>query len=223
MDFKTELSKLLGPKLTKEIKDLTQKFSAAPITQAAPLAPPAPGQPAQADPVQLQEATLTDGTVIKYNTPTLAVGSEVTVVSPEGEMPAPEGELTLQDGTVIKVIKGEGNKSIVESVTPGAGGAPAAPVQQAGAPDLNQKILEIANLLKGFESQLAAEKAENESLKKQVAESNTKFSALEANVGQFIQVFSSVLEIPTAQPIEKPKNKAKSTIEKFIAANTPNP
>lgn len=214
MSLNAEINKILGPDLIKKIKALKQTFAGqVPAQPAAPAAPAAPN-PAQ-EQVALQEAPLADGTILKYNTPTLAVGSEVTIVSPEGELPAPAGELTLQDGTKIVVVSQEG-KSVVESVTPGSG-APAAPVQQEAAPDLNAKILEIASLLKGFEDQLKAEKAENEKLKKEVAEAQTKFSALEKNVGEFIGVFSAVLEMPTAEPIEAPKNKKQRPIYAWIA------
>lgn len=203
MSLKAEINKLLGPNLVKQIKDLIQKFNAAP---AAPAAPAQPGQP-PVEPVALQEATLTDGTVIKYNTPTLAAGSEVTIVSPEGEIPAPEGELTLQDGTVIKVVNQDG-KSVVESVTPGTG-APAgpAPVLQEAADNLNKKILDIANLLKGFEEQLKNEKEEKEVLKKAFEAHQKETAELKTNVGEFLKVFDAVLGTPTAAPIETPKNK----------------
>jgi hypothetical protein len=209
MSLNAELNKLLGPNLVKQIKDLKQKFS------SAPLAPPAnPAQP-PVDPVQLQEATLTDGTVIKYNTPTLAAGSEVTVVSPEGEMPAPEGELTLQDGTVIKVVNQDG-KSIVESVVPGAGAPPAAPVQQDAAPDLNAKILEIAKLLNGFDAKFSAQEKENKELKDSITAANKETETLKANVAAFLKVFDEVLGTPTAAPIETPKNKVRP-LDKYIA------
>lgn len=212
MSLKDEINKLIPDSLKKQIKEVSQKFNQAPI-----LTPP----PANEPPVQLQEATLTDGTVIKYNTPTLAVGSEVTIVSAEGEMPAPEGELTLQDGTIIKVVN-QGGKAVVESVTPGAGAPPAAPVQQEAATDVNAKILEIASLLKGFQEDTKSKFSVQENLNKELAETKKELAELKANFSAFAKVVDEVFSLPSAAPIETPKNKTSLTkIERFIHRNNP--
>jgi len=59
----------------------------------------------QADPATLTSGKLSDGTEIKYPGE-LAVGTSVIVVTPEGEIPAPDGEHTLEDGTIIKTEGG---------------------------------------------------------------------------------------------------------------------
>ena len=59
----------------------------------------------QADPATLTSGKLSDGTEIKYPGE-LAVGTSVIVVTPEGELPAPDGEHTLEDGTIIKTEGG---------------------------------------------------------------------------------------------------------------------
>lgn len=59
----------------------------------------------QADTATLTSGKLSDGTEIKYPGE-LAVGTSVIVVTAEGELPAPDGEHTLEDGTIIKTEGG---------------------------------------------------------------------------------------------------------------------
>lgn len=178
--------------ITKVKAFLKEKFNLG----VAPVAPAVPQVQAPVQPVALQESTLQDGTVIKYDTPTLAVGSVLTVVSPEGEMPAPVGEHTLADGTKITV--GEGGK--VESVTPGAPVAPpAAPVVQTADP--------LAQVKAEYDVKFKAFAAEKEVFQKQIETQKQEFAALRKDVGEFLEMFSQILELPTAKPVETPKNK----------------
>lgn len=199
-----DINSTIPAEIKQKVKDLLSKFNIPGLTTPA-VAQAAPAITPQVQPVVLQEATLQDGTVIKYDTPTLAVGSVVTVVSPEGEMPAPVGELQLQDGTVIKV--GEGGK--VETVTPGAPAAPQAPVQQVDQTP-------IINAMKSeYEVKFKAFAAEKEVFTKQFEAQKTELVNLRKDVGEFIKMFSDILELPTAKPVETPKNK-QTKIERFI-------
>ena len=60
----------------------------------------------QADEPTLNTATLADGTQIKYPGE-LAVDTAITVVTAEGEVPAPDGDHTLEDGTIVKTKDGK--------------------------------------------------------------------------------------------------------------------
>lgn len=205
--------------------DLMTKFKAilknfnigAPVQQAAPAAPAAP-DPTQ--PAALNEATLADGTTkVKYDTPTLAQGSVVTVVSPEGELPLPAGEYQLQDGSSITVVNTDG-KSVVESIKPAT--APAAPAQPAmqSADVTVAQIAEINKILQGYKENFSKQATEKESLKKELEATNLKFTALEKNVTAFMQAFSEIIETPSAAPIETPKNAQKTkSINKYINRN----
>ena len=197
MDLKTELTSLLKDK-TADIKALFKKFNVgvpAPVVQAAPGVPPVA---APAAPAQLQEATLEDGTVIKYNTPTLAVGSIVTVVSTEGEMPAPTGEHKLSDGTVVVIAEG----GVVESVTPGA---PAAPVVQAVAPAQPAPNLQpILNQMAALEQKFKVAVKEKEDLKNELESFKKEMSE---DFKKFLSIMQPFLDAPSAKPIELPANK----------------
>jgi hypothetical protein len=212
MDIKTEINKLFTPEQKASFQSLLKKFNlgAAPI--ANPLTPVAPAV-APAAPVSLQESPLEDGTVLKYDTPTLAAGSVVTVVGPEGELPAPTGELKLKDGTVITVVNQEG-KSVVETVTPGAMPMePAAPVMQVQAPIAPQ----LAAMQSEFEQKFTAVNKEKEELKKELAQSKEVFTSqvndLKKDVGAFMEMFAPFLDIPSAEPIEVPKNKFAKAVD----------
>lgn len=200
MSFKEEFYKLIGPELSNKAKALYQKFNAPVPAPAAPAPAPAPV------PVALQEALLEDGTTtLKYNTPSLSVGSVVTIVSPEGEMPAPEGELKLQDGTVI-VVKNDGQgNSVVESLTPVA--APA-PVVQSAAPVVPTAILAQ---MEAMEQNFKKVSQEKEDLK-------TEFEAFKKSINsdfaELLEVFKPFLDAPSANPIETPNNKFESAINK---------
>lgn len=102
--------------------------------------------------VQLAEATLTDGTIVKYET--LAVGQSLTVVSEEGETPAPDGVHQFEDGTMVTTAEG-----VITEVVEGE------PVEEMDfeaefkklSEGLEAKMSEQLNQIKAdFESQLKA-------------------------------------------------------------------
>lgn len=197
MDIK-ELNQSIPSDLKVKIKNFLSKFDLVqPV--AAPVAPVAvaPVTPA----ATFGEGLLADGvTVIKYSGDTLAEGSTVTVITPEGEMNAPEGEHTLQDGTVITVAV-EGGVSIVKSVTPVAPVAPAAPSE-----DMANVLAQVT----GFSSQLEKFASKEEMISKFEAQEN-EIKELKLKVSEFVHLFVSVLELPSAAPIEQPRNKFDKT------------
>ena len=52
---------------------------------------------------EFAEGVLADGTIVKFDK--LEVGGMVSVVTPDGEVPAPVGEHELEDGTVIVIAE----------------------------------------------------------------------------------------------------------------------
>ena len=194
MDIK-ELNQSIPSDLKVKIKNFLSKFDLVqPV--AAPVAPVAVAPAAT-----FGEGLLADGvTVIKYSGDTLAEGSTVTVITPEGEMNAPEGEHTLQDGTVITVAV-EGGVSVVKSVTPVAPVAPAAPSE-----DMANVLAQVT----GFSSQLEKFASKEEMISKFEAQEN-EIKELKLKVSEFVHLFVSVLELPSAAPIEQPRNKFDKT------------
>lgn len=141
-------------------------------------------------PVQLAEAKLQDGTVVKYDTEVLGVGSMVLVVTPEGELPAPQGEHTLENGDVI-VVDETGKVTEIK---------PAAPMPEAqNAQPVNPLVDALKALMEGkFEAtnkEIENSRKEVESLKGVIAE---QAKALET----FRSFFNSLIELPTAEPVK---------------------
>ncbi len=103
--FKDILNDLLSPE-----QKATLKVELNALPQIPVVAPtPAPVVDVVA-PSTFGEAKLMDGTVIKYDTEVLAVGSTVTVVTESGELPAPNGEHELENGDKIYITDGKVDK-----------------------------------------------------------------------------------------------------------------
>jgi peptidoglycan hydrolase CwlO-like protein len=120
----------------------------------------------------------------------------------------------LQDGTVITVAV-ENGVSTVTSVK-----APEAP---AAAPEMAATVQAVQNQVTGFSEQLktfASEKQEFaskiESQGKLIEAQKAEIESLKSNVSEFITLFASVLEVPSGQPIEKPRNKFSTSVEQKI-------
>lgn len=209
MDISEEIKKfnqLIPAELKIKFKELATKLNGLPPAAPAPVVAAAP---AAAPATTFGEGLLEDGkTVIKYNTPVLAEGSIVTVVTPEGELPAPEGEHKLQDGSVITVAVKEG-ASVVTAYQPAA-----APVEQAKPPYYDPAQPQLQAQIAGFSEQLKTFLTEKKELtdkfeaQGKVIETQTKqIEELKGIVKDFVEVFSSIADIPSGKPIEKPANK----------------
>jgi molybdopterin-binding protein len=156
--------------------------------------------PAPIVPVKLGETTLQDGTVIKYTGDSLAVGSELILVTAEGEVPAPEGDLVLADGSTVTVSIQDG-KSVVSVITPVDPNAVSEDMKQ----EVNKQVSErVTKIVEKFESQFAAQKIEIENLKLKLG----KVSATLINNTDMLIAFS---EVETAEPIEKPDGSEAGT------------
>lgn len=177
--FKDILNDLLSPEqkatLKVELNALPQIPVVAPIAEAP------------AAPATFGEGSLTDGTVIKYDTEVLGVGSMVTVVTESGELPAPVGEHELANGDKITVE--EGGK--VTAYTPKVEEVIEAPMAQA--PATNPLVDALKALMDG---KFEAHAKEVNDLKAVVAE-QTK--ALQA----FQSFFNTLVETPTGTPVVK--------------------
>lgn len=73
--------------------------------------------------IDFAEGVLADGTIVKFDT--LEAGGMISVVTPDGEIPAPVGEHELEDGTIVivteegiiaevKMVEADGNEVEVE-------------------------------------------------------------------------------------------------------------
>ena len=174
--FKDILNDLLTPEQKVALK---AEFNALPtIPTPTPVAAPAPAV--------FGEGKLMDGTVIKYDTEVLGVGSIVTVVTESGELPAPDGEHELENGDKITITAGK-----IEKIDPKV--AEVVPPVETPMAASNPLVDALKALMEGkFEAQ---NKEVNE-LKTIVAD---QAKALEA----FKSFFSSLVETPTGTPVVK--------------------
>lgn len=187
--FKDILNDLLTPEqkvaLKAEFNALPTIPTTAPVVEQAPVA------------AVFGEGKLMDGTTIKYDTETLTVGSVITVVTPEGELPAPDGEHELENGDKIYITSGK-----VEKIEPKAlDAAPAVETPMAEAPATNPLVDALKALMEG---KFEAQNKEVESLKGMVAE---QAKALEA----FKSFFTSLTETETGTPVVKEEGFARKT------------
>ena len=191
--LKDLLESMLTNEQKAELKAHAEKFN-------LPVAPivPAPVAEVPVAPVQLMEATLEDGTVIKYDTEVLGVGSVVMVVTPEGELPAPNGNHKLTDGTEIEVTDG-----VVTNITIPEPVAPVEPVAPPVAPDMSAQFNEVKSSIDSFKAEFVA--------------LQEKFDSLSKENDAIKSFFNTLLNIPTERPVEKINSTDKkfNTLTKF--------
>ena len=174
--FKDILNDLLTPEQKVALK---AEFNALPVIPTpTPVAAPAPAV--------FGEGKLMDGTVIKYDTEVLGVGSIVTVVTESGELPAPDGEHELENGDKITITAGK-----IEKIEPKA--AEVIPPVETPMAASNPLVDALKALMEG---KFEAQNKEVETLKGIVAE---QAKALES----FKSFFSSLVETPTGTPVVK--------------------
>jgi hypothetical protein len=199
MTFKEAVNKILSAEQKAELKGLFTFNTPIPVIE--------PENTPVAEPVAMGEAKLMDGTVVKYDTPELVIGSMITVVTPDGEFPAPVGEHTLENGTVItvdetgKVIEIEAKEETPEVVV-----EPIAPVTMAVTPEEKQAIMD--EVIAMFEPRIKA-------LEDAILVSQSASSELQNKFSEF----GKLLDLPTNEPTKVVENKFQSKLNKIKQFN----
>lgn len=200
MTFKEAVNKILSAEQKAELKGLFTFNTPTPVVE--------PENTPVAEPVVMGEAKLVDGTIVKYDTPELVIGSMITVVTPDGEFPAPAGEHTLENGTVVTVD--ETGKVIEiatkEEETPEVVVEASAPVAMAVTPEEKQAIIDEVMAI--FEPRIKA--LEDAILVSQAASSELKNKFSE---------FGKLLDLPTNEPTKVIENKFQSKLNKIKQFN----
>ena len=200
MTFKEAVNKILSVEQKTELKELFTFNTPVPVI--------APENTPVAEPVVMGEAKLVDGTIVKYDTPELVIGSMITVVTPDGEFPAPVGEHTLENGTVVtvdetgKVIEIE----VKEEETPEVIVEPVAPVTMAVSPEEKQAIMD--EVIAMFEPRLKA-------LEDAILVSQAASSELQSKFSEF----GKLLDLPTNEPTKVVESKFQSKLNKINQFN----
>src|SRR5574343_685551 len=138
------------------------------------------------------EATLADGTMIKYEGE-LAEGTAIIVVTAEGEIPAPDGSHELEDGTVI-TTEGGIVVAITESELPAE--------QPEGG---NEVEIEMSKQIADLQAANTALSAEIDSLRAEIKAAAEKFSKLAEAQAKTLEVVESLAAAPAAEPVKTEK------------------
>jgi hypothetical protein len=184
--FKDLVNAILSPAqketFAKAFKFETPIPVVEPVDNAAPeTVPPVAG-----------EIKTKDGTVVKYSTPTpIPNETIVTVVTPDGELPAPAGEHELETGETITV----GEAGLLVEFEPSEVVEPVAPVTQeamdAAVNDVKSQ-LDLANkTISALVSRFDAVEKDNTELK--------------ATLATFSKTFTDLLSTPMDNPIVAPE------------------
>jgi hypothetical protein len=184
--FKDLVNSILSPEqketFAKAFKFETPIPVVEPVDNAAPeTVPPVAG-----------EIKTKDGTVVKYSTPTpIPNETIVTVVTPDGELPAPAGEHELETGETITV----GEAGLLVEFEPSEVVEPVAPVTQeamdAAVNDVKSQ-LDLANkTISALVSRFDAVEKDNTELK--------------ATLATFSKTFTDLLSTPMDNPIVAPE------------------
>jgi hypothetical protein len=137
------------------------------------------------------EAQLEDGTVLKY-TGDLAAGAKCVLVTPEGEVPAPEGEHKLADGSIV-VIKKEGEDSVISEIKP------AAEMKDQAILAAIEKAVE-----KATKEKFSAFDKENKTLKAELEATKLKLSKKSAQFNDLATVVEAMSKVTSSEPINQP-------------------
>jgi len=199
MTFKEAVNKILSVEQKIELKELFTFNTPVPVIE--------PENTPVAEPVAMGEAKLMDGTVVKYDTPELVIGSMITVVTPDGEFPAPVGEHTLENGTVITVDEtGKVIEIATKEETPEVVVEPIAPVVMAVTPEEKQAIID--EVIAMFEPRIKA-------LEDAILVSQSASSELQNKFSEF----GKLLDLPTNEPTKVIESKFQSKLNKINQYN----
>ena len=152
----------------------------------------------------MEEAILTDGTIVKYEI--LEVGQALTVVTSEGEMPAPDAVHEIENGTLVTTVDGV----ITEIVE----GAPVVEEDEEMA-EFKDMMDSLGLTFKEIRESNAKLKEENEALKAEFAEVKEGNAKIIAEFSDLKKEVELARAEPSAPAASKPKNK---TIKQFKTA-----
>lgn len=145
--------------------------------------------------VELAEATLTDGTIVKYDV--LEVGGVVSVITEEGEIPAPDASHQFEDGTIITTVEGVITEVVAAEVAP--------EVSEEDEP-FEQEFKKLVEKYAALSTELNAVKTEFALAVKTVKEMTSILSEVK-------KVVELAAQEPAAAAAEKPKQRSVSAFK----------
>jgi len=148
--------------------------------------------------VEFMEGVLADGTIVKFDK--LEAGGIISVVTPDGEVPAPVGEHELEDGTIVvvseagviaevKMVEADGNEVDVEVEMSEEDEDPIVTEEEVVAEAQVDKFAEIS-----------------EQFNSKLAEVETKVDMLNDVTKRLVEFMEAFAKVETAQETQAPKN-----------------
>jgi uncharacterized protein YbaR (Trm112 family) len=144
---------------------------------------------------EYMEATLTDGTIVKYDK--LEVGAALTVITVEGEVPAPDATHELENGTLITTKDG-----LITEIVEGA------PVVTE-----DEMFSEFKRIFEKLSLQISEKNTENKTLKSDFAEIKAQFTEVLTAVKEISKTVELVSQEPSKGAIHAPKTNLVSYLK----------
>ncbi|CAB5223450.1 hypothetical protein UFOVP384_56 [uncultured Caudovirales phage] len=148
--------------------------------------------------VEFAEGVLADGTIVKFDK--LEAGGIISVVTPDGEIPAPVGEHELEDGTIVivteagiiaevKMVEADGNEVEVDVEMSEEDEQPIVTEEEVIAEPQVDRFAEIS-----------------EQFNSKLAEVETKVDMLNEVTKKLVEFMDVFAKVETAQETQAPKN-----------------
>ena len=138
---------------------------------------------------EFAEGVLADGTIVKFDK--LEVGGVISIVTDEGEVPAPVGEHELEDGTMIIIIEA----GIIAEVK--------APEEEA---DVEVEVEVVEEMSADVVNYDAKFQEISEAFNSKMSEIETKVTSLNEVTKKLIEFMEAFATIESAPESQAPKN-----------------
>jgi hypothetical protein len=145
--------------------------------------------------VKFAEGVLVDGTIVSFDK--LEADGKLSVVTPDGEVPAPVGEHELEDGTIVVVVE----EGVISEVK-----APEV-AEEVVAETMAEDVVEEAPMEDMPSMDVASEIAKlDEALSLKIADLSTKVDMLNEVSTKLVDFLETYAKQPMANETQAPKN-----------------
>jgi len=145
--------------------------------------------------IEFAEGVLADGTIVKFDK--LEAGGMISVITPDGEIPAPVGEHELEDGTIVVVLQ-EGIIAEVKMVEPNQDEVVVEMSEEDDAPAIEEEVI--------AEPQVDRFAEISEAFNSKLAEVESKVDLLNDVTKKLVEFMDAFAKVETAQETQAPKN-----------------
>jgi hypothetical protein len=146
--------------------------------------------------VEFAEGVLADGTIVSFDK--LEVGGKLSVVTPDGEIPAPIGEHELEDGTIVVVLE----EGVIAEIK-----APQVAEEVVAETMAEEVVVEEAPMEDEPSVDVSAEIAKlEEDLSLKIAELSAKVDMLNEVSAKLVEFLDNYAKQPMAEETQAPKN-----------------